>query len=181
MPEKLHPTFLAARRELADLGVKLEIKDEHALWKVIDWTLKIISFGLYRKFMTGFLTTIGDRIAVPRRMAVAQWGPRWRAIVFGHEMVHVEQFKKYGIFVMFLLYVLLPFPVLMAIGRYRLEFPAYVAGEVMRVQTGHKADPDWIAKNLTGFNYFYTLPPFMRGWVRRRAEAAILAGAGSLG
>jgi hypothetical protein len=59
--------------------------------------MKFIGF-FYPKFLTSYWTTIGDTIYYPTTVVIAtEADKKARSVTIQHEMVHVEQYKKYGI------------------------------------------------------------------------------------
>lgn len=90
---------------------------------VADRFLRVITFGGQNRYLTQYVTTLGDTIYVPD-----DWGetdPLDRYEVLRHEAVHVAQFKRLGWVLMVLVYGFLPLPMGLAYGRARLEWEAY--------------------------------------------------------
>lgn len=120
--ERLLSAYLAEMKALHPKLVVLR-KPDSRLCRLIDRTLKVITFGGMRSFMTSFVTTLGQRIYVP-----ADWD-RWpaaeRYCVLRHEVVHVGQFRRWTFPGMVVLYLLLPLPVGFAPGRAWLEWQGY--------------------------------------------------------
>jgi len=98
-------------------------KSESSLSRAIDVALKILTVGQMDSYMTVFHTVIGDTLYVP-----AGWDdvdPIAAVITLRHERIHLRQRRRYTMPGMTILYLLLPFPVLFAYGRARLEWEAY--------------------------------------------------------
>ena len=98
-------------------------KEESKLMKVIDIALKIITFGQMKNFMTGFITTIGNKVYVP-----GTWGNATltsKAEIIRHERVHMRQAKRYGRFLFSFLYLVVPLPTAFAYFRKKFEQEAY--------------------------------------------------------
>jgi len=98
-------------------------KKESKLMKVIDIALKIITFGQMKNFMTGFITTIGNKVYVPET-----WDNNTltsKAEIIRHERIHMRQAKRYGRFLFSLLYLALPLPTVFAYFRKKFEQEAY--------------------------------------------------------
>lgn len=98
-------------------------KEDSKLMKAIDVALKIITFGQMKMFMTGFITTMGNKVYVPS--AWENYPPLSKASVLRHERIHMRQAKKYGRFLFSLLYLVVPFPIGIAYFRKKFEQEAY--------------------------------------------------------
>lgn len=126
VPHDRHAALYAAYvDELRRLHPRLRIiaKGDSRLCRLIDRTLKIITFGGQDRFLTDFVTTLGQRIYVPDDWDRVPPGERYCTL--RHEAVHVAQFRRYTFPVMVLLYVLMPLPVAFAPGRTWLEWRGY--------------------------------------------------------
>jgi len=98
-------------------------KNKSVLMKTIDVALKIITFGQMKNFMTGFITTIGNKVYVPD-----VWDNNTltsKAEIIRHERIHMRQAKRYGRFLFSLLYLALPLPTVFAYFRKKFEQEAY--------------------------------------------------------
>lgn len=98
-------------------------KSESTLMKVIDKTLKVISFGKMNSFMDDFITTIGNTVYVPEK-----WDGRsasTKAITMRHERVHMRQSQRVGRVLFSLSYLFFPVPILFAHYRAKFEKEAY--------------------------------------------------------
>src|SRR6187551_1340683 len=91
--------------------------------RAIDLALKAVTLGGQRSYLTRYHTVIGDTLYVP---------PTWEAmsdldkvILLRHERVHLRQRRRYGAFLMTVLYLLPFFPLGLAYGRARIEWEAY--------------------------------------------------------
>lgn len=126
VPRHAHAALLDAYLdELKRLHPKLAVipKGESRLCRLIDRTLKVITFGGMRGFQTSFVTTLGQRIYVPDDWA--QWPAGQRYCILRHEAVHVGQFRRFSFPLMVVMYLLLPLPVGFAPGRTWLEWQGY--------------------------------------------------------
>lgn len=124
--EAAHEALLAAyvdELRAANPRFKLIAKGDSKLCKLIDRTLKVITFGGMRAFQTSFVTTLGQRIYVPDDWPA--WPAGERYCILRHEAVHVEQFRRFSLGLMVLVYLLLPLPVGFAPGRTWLEWQGY--------------------------------------------------------
>ncbi|MCC6622544.1 MAG: hypothetical protein IT385_14865 [Deltaproteobacteria bacterium] len=126
MPSDRHEALYASyleelERELPRLVILP--KGRSRLCRVIDRALRIVTFGGMRTFLTGFVTTLGQRIYVPDDWERVPPGQRYCTL--RHEIVHVRQFRRFTFPGMVVLYLLLPLPVGFSPGRAWLEWQAY--------------------------------------------------------
>lgn len=98
-------------------------KNKSVLMKFIDAALKIITFGQMKNFMTGFITTMGNKVYVPDAWDNSTLTSK--SEIIRHERVHMRQAKKYGRFLFSLLYLVVPFPTVFAHFRKKFEQEAY--------------------------------------------------------
>ena len=109
------------REEFPDF--RLVAKSESRLSRAIDRTLKIVTLGGQRGYLTVYHTVIGNTLYIPSSWQAATDAER--AIVLRHERVHLRQRRRYGTWLMTFLY-LVPFvPLGLAYGRARIEWEAY--------------------------------------------------------
>ena len=98
-------------------------KADSGLSKAIDLTLKLLTFGGQREYMTRYYTVIGDTLYVPE--GYDGFDPIDVVVTLRHERMHLRQRRRYTFLGMAIIYLLLPFPVGLAYGRARLEWEAY--------------------------------------------------------
>lgn len=98
-------------------------KSNSTLSKIIDMSLRLVTLGGQRHYMSRYFTVIGDTLYVP---------PTWehmseidRAILLRHERVHLRQRRRLTTLGMTLIYLLPFFPLGLAYGRARIEWEAY--------------------------------------------------------
>lgn len=104
-------------------GFEIIEKKGSKLMKVIDIVLKVITFGQMKTFLTGFITTLGEKVYVNDgwdSLPLAN-----KASVIRHERVHMRQSRKYGRFLFSFLYLAFPLPVGVAYFRKKFEQEAY--------------------------------------------------------
>lgn len=111
----------AIKKEFPDFEIKK--KSDSTFMKVLDFLLKVVTFGQMKKFMTGFITTMGVTVYVHERWDKIPESAR--VAVLRHERVHMRQAKKYGRFVFSFLYLLIPLPLFFAYYRSKFEMEAY--------------------------------------------------------
>jgi len=141
-------------------------------------------------FMRSFWTTVGQTIYVPAQHDKDEdWGtPAWRirhASVISHELVHVDQFRRWSVPLMALGYIgpapfllpfcwlhwgvlvsmiaLLPLSCGLAYFRWRIERRAYLRNLRAGVSSERIAETLW-------HDYFYTWPPkWVVKWFSRQS------------
>jgi hypothetical protein len=98
-------------------------KSESTFMKVLNVLLLVLTFGQSKKFMTHYVTTIGNTMYVPEAWDIFQ--PEQRMEIYRHERVHLRQSKAHGAFTFAVRYLFLPFPFFWATWRTRFEQEAY--------------------------------------------------------
>ncbi|MCC6806674.1 MAG: hypothetical protein IT381_04565 [Deltaproteobacteria bacterium] len=156
-------------------GVK--IMDKAGVWhqRLADRFLRVVWLGRMKTYMDGYVTTFGRAIYVPSDFS--QWPALRRWQTLRHELVHVEQYRRYGWVLMVIVYGLLPLPIGLAYGRARLEWEAYE--ETLRavfVSEGRDAAhaPKLrmeIVRRFTGPDYLWMWP--FRSHVNRWIDSAL--------
>lgn len=106
-------------------GFKIESKSTSSLMRVINAVLVILTFGKFRSFMTHYITTIGHTVYVPDSWDVL--GPSSKYVILTHEKVHMEQSRRYGMFLYSFLYLFMYIPFGYAYWRTKFEKEAYEA------------------------------------------------------
>jgi hypothetical protein len=111
----------------------------------------------YPAFMTNLWTTIGNKIYYPNTerspLAIKNYA------IIKHELIHVKQFKKYGVPLYLFLYLLCPLPFLFSYFRWKFEREAYLHANI---QTEEDIDK---VVNLLNKYYLYPWPKkWMRAW-----------------
>ena len=110
-------------REIERDGVRIVRKQHTWHQRAIHHALRALTLGGQRRYLDAYVTTIGRTIYVTpdwERRAVED-----RFITLKHELVHVAQFRRFGLVPMALAYLLLPLPFGLAWCRMRLEREAY--------------------------------------------------------
>jgi hypothetical protein len=149
---------------------KVVNKQESGLMKAIDVALKVITLGQMKRFMTGFITTLGTTVYVPDG-----WADRpvtSRLGVLRHERVHMRQAKKHGRLLFSLMYLLLPVPTVFALCRRKFEQEAYEESlKALQEYHGDSVlkDPEVRSRMIAHFTsaeYFWTWPwtKSISGW-----------------
>lgn len=150
------------RRSYPDF--KLLRKEDSLLMKIIHVFLLCITFGMQRRFMTDFVTTIGNTIYVPKGWD--GWEETMRLIVLRHERVHMDQRRHYGPLLYSFIYLAWPFPLFLAYGRAVLEREAYRESMVAEYEYAKgkravlylDAYKEWYISNFTGSAYAWMWP-----------------------
>ena len=117
--------------------------------------MKFIGF-FYPAFMTNLWTTIGDTIYYPvdvKSPLAIKYYP-----IVRHEVVHIKQFKKYGLPLFLFLYLLFPLPCFFSYFRWKFEREAYLHANIKT-----ERDVDKVVDILAKY-YFY---PWPKKWMRK--------------
>lgn len=103
----------------------VRVVDKRQFWhqRGAHWALLALTFGGQRTYLTHYVTTLGHTIYVPD--GFDRWDPSQAWEVLRHELVHVEQFERWGWLGMIVIYGFFPLPAGLAWGRARLEWEAY--------------------------------------------------------
>jgi hypothetical protein len=104
-------------------GFRAVDKRASRLSAVIDTTLRWLTLGRQRDYLTRYHTVIGRTLYLPDAWSAC--GEVDRVIVLRHERVHLRQFRRLGTLGMAFLYLVPLFPIGLAWGRARLEWEAY--------------------------------------------------------
>lgn len=130
MIEPMHPKDSTALAEAYLETLRCEFprfcireKRSSRLSKLIDRTLRLVTFGRMRTYMTCYHTVIGDTLFVPDSWA--RLGEVERVILLRHERVHLRQRRRLTFLGLSFLYLVPWFPLGLAYGRARLEWEAY--------------------------------------------------------
>ena len=116
-------SLAAVERRMAARGVRLVEKRGAWHQRLIDRALRVVSLGAMDRYRSAYVTTIGRTDYVPDGWE--GWPVEVRVEVLRHELVHVEQFARFGLVPMLIAYLFLPLPVGLAWCRARLEREAY--------------------------------------------------------
>jgi hypothetical protein len=139
------------------------IRKDRSRWqRTIHYGLVFITFGQMREYLSGYHTTMGQRIYV-----TSDWDDLCddtRYVTLRHERIHLRQFRRYSLPLMALLYVFLPLPMGLAYFRSRFEKQAYA--ETIRASAevwglDHVRDQsfrDGILRQFTGPSYGWMWP-----------------------
>lgn len=159
------PDYLKLEQEVRDEfpDFKVISKTSSRLMRVIDWALRIITFGKQDQFMTGYITTLGNTVYVPETWWMTK---SWmdKAITLRHERVHMRQRARLGAFKYTLMYLFWVLPTLVAVGRRNLEREAYeetIRASVFYFGIDVLSDAELrkrITSKFTGPDYFWMWP-----------------------
>lgn len=122
-PDPLAEKMADLVAELAARGVVVQSKADvwHQRW--IHQLLRLVTFGGQTAYLDRFVTTIGHHIYVTPDWESRSLADRW--VTLRHELVHVDQFARWGLVPMAVAYLLLPLPMGLSWCRMRLEREAY--------------------------------------------------------
>jgi len=102
---------------------RLVDKSQSLLQRSIARALALVTLGGQRRYLDGYVTTIGSRVYVPPNWMQRTADDRW--MTMRHERVHLRQFRRWTLPAMALAYLLLPLPLGLAWFRMRVERAAY--------------------------------------------------------
>jgi len=159
MKEEYNKILAETKQEFPDFEI-IE-KEKSVLMKFIDAALKIITFGQMKLFMTGFITTMGNKVYVPSSWENATITSK--AEIIRHERVHMRQAKRHGRFLFSVAYLLVPFPLVFARWRKKFEQEAYEESlRAIYEYHGEKAFTPALKENMiahfTTAQYFWMWP-----------------------
>jgi hypothetical protein len=154
-----------------DRPVRVVKKSSHWHQRAAATLLWLLTFGGQRTYLRKYVTTLGHTIYVPDDFAL--WRPERAWWTLRHELVHVEQFERYGWIGMILVYGFFPLPAGLAWGRARLEWEAYK--ETLRgvaVTRGMAAARRprlhrQLIRRFTGpdYGWMWPFPRAVQGWI----------------
>lgn len=161
-------TYSKLQMEIKEEFPDFSIKPKGAYWfmHVLNFFLKVLTFGRMKTFLTQYTTVIGTTVYVPSKWV--EWSPTHRMAVLRHERVHMRQKRRMGSPLFFLRYTCWPLPILFAKGRRDLEMEAYEetmralselqSGKLVLTTASYK---EAMVKRFTGPAYLWT-------WVIRK-------------
>ena len=147
------------KKEFPDF--KIIKKTDSRFMKLINFFLRVASFGKMKTFMDSFITTIGTTVYVPD-----SWDARSvssKAITMRQERVHMRQAREFGRITFSLLYLLFPVPAVFAYFRMKFEKEAYeeslkAAYEYYGTKLFTQALKDDIVQHFTSAEYMWMWP-----------------------
>jgi hypothetical protein len=163
-----------------DPAAKVCVKEESWIMIVASWALFLVTFGMFKRdvFMQGFGTTLGPWEYYSRTKEALS-----RHFV-AHESYHVVQFRKLGLWIHpilgipanILVYGILPLPIFLAYGRYKIEMNAerfalkyYLEDGATEQQVIDRAV--YFAEMITSFRYLWCWP---KPWAVKSARKMAL-------
>lgn len=158
--------------------LQMEFKSSCWYWRVLHWLIFLVTFGQNRSFCSVYTTTIGNRIAWPDDLVAVMGKPQWEDqfwTILCHEREHLKQFNRYGVLLMFFLYVILPLPI--GLSYFRMKFER--AGYLKTLECWYQLDREyaeserarqWWVKQFIGPNYGWCWPFkwAVMGWYDRK-------------
>ncbi len=111
------------KKEKGKSFLKIVRKQDSLLMKILHWITVIISFGSNKNFQKRFITTLGHTIYTPEDWDF--YSDNSKITHAQHEMVHMEQMKKYTTLGFYFLYLFIPFPIFFAYFRKKFECEGY--------------------------------------------------------
>jgi len=173
--EKVEALRKYSEEKVPDLVIIYKDEPLPDVWwlKLLFWLVAVVGFfspAWETKWMSRVSNAIGTRYMVfPTREGYGDLSD-WRTYtVYRHELVHLQDVRKYGIWFL-LTYAILPLPVLLA-GRAHWEYRAYAQNMLVRYEEfGEIPDStlDWIGEHYWGTLYFWMWP--FKKYVRKKLE-----------
>lgn len=120
LDETYHQKYLALLQEIKKefphfaIVYKYSSKFSRLLQRIMFWN---------KKFNVRYTTTIGPKVYVNYTWDMRGWRTRYDVLI--HERIHQRQTRKFGLLVFFLIYGLVPFPLMLAYFRKKWEAEAY--------------------------------------------------------
>ncbi len=166
------------RREFPTFEIRR--KRDSALQRALAVALAAVTLGGQRSYLTHYHTVLFGKLYVPD--AWDRMDELARYVLLRHERVHLRQRARMGDLAMGLVYLLPILPVLLAWGRARLEWEAYLetiraTAEVYGLDAA-RALEDEIVRRYVGpdYGWMWPFPAVIRRWFRE-AVADLEAGA----
>ena len=157
-----------------DNSIVLKTKD-HWLMQLISWILFILAFGQNKRedFLKRFATTLCNYHFYPK-----EWSARAVEANLCHEARHTKQFRIFGLGIHPVLglplaaifYLLFPLPILLAWGRYYMEYDAsraefkYKLSVLNYPDRSIRSDAWHTAQHVSSASYFWAWP---RSWAEK--------------
>ncbi|MBX3273291.1 MAG: hypothetical protein KF729_23715 [Sandaracinaceae bacterium] len=161
----------ALRAELP--GLRVVDKRDDRFSRLVDRALRIVTLGGQRHYLTRYVTTIGRTLYFPEGWEARS--PESRYVTLRHEAVHLRQFRRYGLVLTALVYLVPFFPLGLAYGRARLEWEAYA--ETLRATAevhGLEAARDpalhaHLVEQFVGpaYGWMWPFPRVIQSWIDR--------------
>lgn len=154
-------------------GLRVIEKERDGFSRLLDRALRVVTLGGQHEFMTRYVTTIGRTIYLPSGWA--RRTPESRYVTLRHEAVHLRQFRRYGLVLTAIVYLLPFLPLGLAWGRARLEWEGYA--ETLRATFevhGLEAARDprlhaYVVRQFTGpaYGWMWPFPRAVQRWIDR--------------
>jgi hypothetical protein len=142
--------------------VRLVAKRDSPVMRVLALLLRAVGT---RGFNERFWTTLGRTIYYPTSVR----DPFTHPVVIEHELVHVQQWQRWGLF-LWISYLLLPLPIGLAWFRFRWEREAYLVQLAHAPERERNREIDRIV-DVLWFGYARPWPRrWMRRWFQRNVE-----------
>lgn len=157
-----------------DRSIKLCTKDNF-LNRAIAWILFVITFGQMKRetYMQRFATTFANYHCYPKEYTTGQV-----EALLPHESRHTKQFRALGLFIhplvgflpAMLVYLILPLPILLAYGRFYIEYDAdrasyrYKLRYLGYTQSSILSSAARKGEVVSGASYFWCWP---RPWAKK--------------
>ncbi len=154
------------RSEFPDFAVLP--KRPSALHRTIGVALAILTFGGQRRYVSGYHTVLFGKLYVAD--AWDRMDDASRYVLLRHERIHLRQRRRMGDLRMAFLYLVPFFPVVLAWGRARIEWEAYVetiraTAEIYGLAAARALEPE-IVRRYVGpdYGWMWPFPAAIRRW-----------------
>jgi hypothetical protein len=183
------------QRKLESSGAEIVLKVGW-FWGLLNFLVKVVTFGKNQRFSTNYATTIGKKISVPvgwirptddgGGLSVSNLKSTQLKLVIAHECVHVEQQRRIGLGSVWVgmvpwavAYLLLPLPYVLAYFRMRFECEAYTTSVVLEVTVLGANVQDAINEAVDdvcggGYGWSWPFKSAVRRSMTRRVSRAML-------
>jgi hypothetical protein len=137
-------------------------KSDSRLCAAIDVCLRVLTLGRQSRFLSEYHTVLGEKLYLAPTFALMTDDAKY--VLLRHERIHLRQRKRYGSFLMALLYLLPIFPMGLALGRARIEWEAYeetlrASAELYGLRALEQSNlKQFIINRFTGPDYGYMWP-----------------------
>jgi hypothetical protein len=155
-------------REFPDFGIRR--KRESAWQRAIALALCLLTLGGQRYYLTRYHTVLFGKLYVSDAWDAMHDDERY--VLLRHERVHLAQRRRMGDVAMAFLYLLVFFPVVLAWGRARIEWEAYVetiraTAEVFGLEAARRLEAE-IVRRFVGpdYGWMWPFPTVITNWFR---------------
>jgi hypothetical protein len=147
---------------------RIRPKEGNLLQRGIALALKLITLGGQKHYLTRYHTMLFGKLYVPT--AWEHMGPDERYVLLRHERIHLRQRRRMGDVLLAFVYLFPILPVVLAWGRARIEWEAYIetiraTAEVSGLEAARALEPE-IVRRFVGpdYGWMWPFPKMVRRW-----------------